>query len=239
MGVGLRGLVLALFALVCVAAQSSAELRFCIYADPKTFDPLMATEEASETIRYLTAGVLVRLNRQTQKLEPELAKAWTIRDNGRRIDFVLREGVQFSDGAPFGPQDVVATVERLAKPNLNSAIADTFHSGAGEIKAQVNGPHTVSISFSTPLAGIETLFDQLAISPGRPVQPEKAVLGPFMLAEYKTGQYVLLKRNPHYWRTDAGGKKLPYLDSIRLDIQTNREIALVKFRRGSCIPSTN
>ncbi len=58
------------------------------------------------------------------------------------------------------------------------------------------------------------------------------MLGPFMLEEHKGGQYVLLKRNPHYWKTGADGAKLPYLDSIRLDIQSNRETELLRYRRG-------
>ena len=39
-----------------------------------------------------------------------------------------------------------------------------------------------------------------------------------MLADYKPGATVLLKRNPNYWKMDEQGRKLPYLDSIRLDI---------------------
>ena len=39
-------------------------------SEPKTFDPLKVEDEASVTIRYLTGGVLVRMNRQTQALEP-------------------------------------------------------------------------------------------------------------------------------------------------------------------------
>ena len=44
---------------VVMAANAFAEgeLRFCLRADPKTFDPLLAAEEASERIRYLTGGV--------------------------------------------------------------------------------------------------------------------------------------------------------------------------------------
>ena len=61
---------------------------------------------------------------------------------------------------------------------------------------------------------------------------ESAVLGPFMVGEYKPGAYVLLRRNPNYWKRDANGKRLPYLDSIRLDIQQNRELELLRFRRG-------
>ncbi|MCW5982050.1 MAG: ABC transporter substrate-binding protein [Bryobacteraceae bacterium] len=231
MGVAFLRLALVAALASGVAAQERSELRFCLRADPRTFDPLLAAEDASEAVRYLTAGTLLRLNRQTQKLEPELAKSWTVRDNGKRIDFTLREGVRFSDGAPFGPADVAATVRRLTDPELTSAIADTFRSSGGRITAAPTGPQGVSVFFSAPVAGVESLFDQLAISPARQVPPEKAVLGPFMLDAYKAGQYVLLKRNPHYWRSSAG-KRLPRLETIRLDIQSNREIELARFRRG-------
>src|ERR1700722_15217122 len=59
-----------------------------------------------------------------------------------------------------------------------------------------------------------------------------AVLGPFMVADYKPGAAVLLKRNPNYWKTDVQGRKLPYLDSIRLDIQSNRDVEMLRFKRG-------
>jgi peptide/nickel transport system substrate-binding protein len=212
--------------------QSGGELRFCVRADPKTLDPLLAEEEVSETIRYLTGGVLIRLNRQTQRLEPELAASWKVANNARQIDFELRRNVQFSDGAPFGPADVVATIQRMMNPGLQSGIADSFRSAGGEVTARANGANGVSVFFSTPVAGLELLFDQLAILPARPAPPESAVLGPFQFAEHKSGQYLLLKRNPNYWKTGAGGKRLPNLDSIRLDIQANREIELLRYRRG-------
>jgi peptide/nickel transport system substrate-binding protein len=82
------------------------------------------------------------------------------------------------------------------------------------------------------VAGVELLFDQLAISSANSAAPQRAVLGPFVVADYKAGQYVLLRRNPHYWRTDPSGNKLPYIDSIRLDIQANRDTELFRFRKG-------
>jgi len=227
-----RVLILAVTLTACAQAQLAAQLRFTVPADPKTFDPLLATEAVSETIRYLTGGVLIRFNRSTQQLEAELAASWKVLDQGRRIDFVLRRNVSFSDGAPFGPGDVVATIQRLTRPGLQSGIADTFRAAGGEIRAQTTSRDGVSVFFSMPVAGLEALFDQLAITPARKVAPESGVLGPFMLQEHKGGQYVLLKRNPHYWKTDAGGARLPYLDSIRLDIQSNRETELLRYRRG-------
>jgi ABC-type transport system substrate-binding protein len=53
-----------------------------------------------------------------------------------------------------------------------------------------------------------------------------------MLADYKPGATVLLKRNPNYWKSDEQGRKLPYLDSIRVDIQPNRDVEMLRFKRG-------
>src|SRR5580692_282623 len=96
-----------------VSAQERNQLRFCLGAQPKTFNPLMVADEASETVRYLTGGVLVRLNRRSQHLEPELATSWKVNETGNRITFILREGVRFSDGTPFSAADVAYTMDRL------------------------------------------------------------------------------------------------------------------------------
>ncbi len=75
-----------------------AELRFSLSSDPETFDPLHVSDDRSETIRYLTAGVLVRINRLTEKVEPELAESFKLSSDGRAITFRLRSNLKFSDG---------------------------------------------------------------------------------------------------------------------------------------------
>ena len=130
----LRNGLLALALVSCAHPQPRTELRFAVHADPKTFDPLLATEEVSEMIRYLTGGVLIRFNRHTQQPEPELAESWKVFDQGKRIDFVLRRKVSFSDGTPFSAADVVATMRRIMTPGLPSAVADLFRSAGGEIR---------------------------------------------------------------------------------------------------------
>src|SRR6266702_8649487 len=82
-------------------AQSGGELRFCLRSEPKTLNPLLMSDDSSETIRYLTGGVLMRVNRLTQELEPELALSWKVTEGGRRVTLRLRQGVFFSDGSPF------------------------------------------------------------------------------------------------------------------------------------------
>jgi peptide/nickel transport system substrate-binding protein len=60
-------------------------MRFSLKSDPKTFNPLLVEDESSFDLRYLTGGVLIRRNRQTQVIEPELATSWKISQAGRKI----------------------------------------------------------------------------------------------------------------------------------------------------------
>ncbi|HEY1660044.1 MAG TPA: ABC transporter substrate-binding protein [Candidatus Sulfotelmatobacter sp.] len=231
-----RILAAALVAFTCfpifALAQSGGELRFCLRLEPKTFDPLKVEDEASAAVRYLTGGTLMRINRQTQELEPELALAWKVSKDGRQISFRLRSGVAFSDGTPFSSSDVAYTIQQLMDPALHSATGDAFRSGTGSVETKVISPTQISVTFPAPVAELDRLFDQVAILSQHSPKRELAVLGPFMLADYKAGASVLLKRNPNYWKTDEQGRKLPYLDSIRMDIQPNRDVEMLRFKRG-------
>ncbi|HKH98755.1 MAG TPA: ABC transporter substrate-binding protein [Candidatus Sulfotelmatobacter sp.] len=214
------------------AAQGGGELRFCLRSEPKTFDPLKVEDDASFVVRYLTGGVLLRMNRQTQTLEPELAQSWKASKDGKQITFKLRSGISFSDGTPFSAEDVAYTMQQLMDPALHSPTGDTFRSGPGNVETKIISPTQISITFPAPVAGLDRQFDQVAILSAHSPRKEMAVLGPFMMADYKPGASVLLNRNPNYWKTDAQGRKLPYLDSILLDIQPNRDVEMLRFKRG-------
>jgi peptide/nickel transport system substrate-binding protein len=213
-------------------AAAQGELHFCLRNEPTTFDPLQVQDDASVSIRYLTGGVLIRLNRQTQELQPELAESWKISKDGREITFHLRSGISFSDGTPFSAEDVAYTMQQLMDPALHSPTGDAFRSGTGNVETKIVSPTEISIKFPAEISGIERLLDQVAILSEHSPKKEMAVLGPFMVADYKPGATVLLKRNPYYWKTDEQGRKLPYLDSIRLDIQKNRDVEMLQFKRG-------
>src|SRR5581483_2649787 len=204
------------------SAQAGGELRFCLHSEPKTFNPLLAQDEASESIRYLTGGVLVRLNRQTQQLEPELATAWKISDQGKTISFHLRENLRFSDGTPFSADDVAYTVKQLMDPALHSPVGDEFRSGTGNVQTRVVKKNQIVVTFPAPVSGMDKLFDQVAIMSAQSPKKEMAVLGPYYVAENKAGAYLLLRRNPNYWKHDASGRQLPYVETVRVDIQQNR-----------------
>jgi peptide/nickel transport system substrate-binding protein len=213
-------------------AQSGGELRFCLRSEPKTLNPLLMSDDSSETIRYLTGGVLLRVNRLTQDLEPELATAWKLTNAGKTITFKLRENLRFSDGTTFSADDVAYTIQQLMDPALHSPTGDAFRSGEGKVQTQALANNRIAITFSAPIAGLDKLFDQVAIISAKSPQKEMAVLGPYYVAENKAGAYLILKRNPNYWKRDSTGRPLPYIDSIRLDIQQNRDIEMLRLVRG-------
>lgn len=223
---------LASIVILAGSALAQGELRFCLRSEPKTFDPLKVEDDASVAIRYLTGGTLVRLNRQTQVLEPELAQSWKISHDGRQITFHLRSGISFSDGTPFSAGDVAYTVQQLMDPALHSPTGDSFRSGSGSVETKVISPTEIAITFPALVAGLDRQFDQVAILSAHSPKKEMAVLGPFVVADYKPGATLLLKRNPNYWKTDEHGHRLPYLDSITLDIQPNRDVEMLRFKRN-------
>ena len=220
------------FLATTMLAQQGHELRFCLKSDPKTLNPLLVTDDSSETVRYLTGGVLLRVNRLTQEAEPELATSWKVAPDGRTISFKLRSGLFFSDGTPFSASDVAYTVQQLMDPALHSPTGDSFRSGDGKVVTNVISPDHISITFPAPVAGLDKLFDQVPIMSAKSPQKEKAVLGPYYVADWKAGSYLLLQRNPNYWRQDSTGRRLPYIDTVRLDIQQNRDTEILRLTRG-------
>jgi peptide/nickel transport system substrate-binding protein len=213
--------------LMAALLASGAELRFALHSEPKTLDPFLAADESAAGLAYLTEGVLIRVNRRTQQLEPELATSWKVENHGARIVFTLRQGVAFPDGAPFTSADVAATFRALFDPALHSPIADTFKSDHGAVKITTPAKYTVIADFPAPAAQIERLFDQVAIVSSTAAHRPAPGLGPFLLAARKPGVSIELKRNPAYWKRPG-----PQIEAIHIDIEQNRDLELLRFRRG-------
>jgi len=227
----------ALLALLAVHAPGQAaprlpgELAWAIRYDPKTFDPAKVDEQASELVRYLTGGVLLRLNRQTQEPEPQLAESFRLSPEGTLIVFKLRDGLRFSDGAPLTSEDAVWSLRRVLAPETQSIVADEFLSPR-EVAVDAPDKLTVRVRLPKRVIGVEKIFDEIAIEPANRPSQGRVTSGPFTVAEYKRGQYLRLRRNPFYWRRDGAGAQLPYATGIRLDVLNSREQEIALFLRG-------
>lgn len=216
------------------AAPAPKELHFAIAGDPLTFDPLQVSESNAETIRYLTAGVLVRVNRATDQLEPELAESWQFSDGGRTLTFHLRAGLKFSDGSPLTSADVSRTISRALDPKEASPAGDTIRTAEGNPEIRISSPRDIALRYKAARPGLDRLFDSIGIAPPALKTPGKFApsAGPFYVAEYRPAVSVRLQRNPNYWKHDTAGLPLPAIESVRLDIQQNHDLELARFLRG-------
>lgn len=213
------------------APRQAGELAWAIRYDPKTFDPAKVDEQASELVRYLTGGVLLRIDRQTQQPEPELAESFRVSPQGTSIVFKLRDGLRFSDGSALTSADVAWSLRRVLAPATQSVVAEEFLSPA-QVIVDTPDKLTVRMRLAKRIVGVENIFDEIAIEPANRPSEGRITSGPFLVTDYKRGQYVRLGRNPRYWRRDRAGGTLPYASGIRLDILNNREQEIALFLRG-------
>jgi peptide/nickel transport system substrate-binding protein len=219
---------------LCIAQavpRMPGELAWTIGYDPKSFDPAKVDDQESELVRYLTAGVLLRFNRFTQKIEPQLAESWTLSPDGKTITFQLRPGLQFSDGSSLTAKDAAWSIRRVLLPATAAPVAEEFLSPAGVTVATPDA-RTVIVHLPQRVIGIGKVFDEIAIEPTDRPSEARVTSGPFIVSDYRRSQYVRLRPNPHYTRRDGNGNALPYTRGIRLDILENTEQEIRLFERG-------
>jgi peptide/nickel transport system substrate-binding protein len=213
------------------APRMPGELAWTIGYDPKTFDPAKVDDQASELVRYLTAGVLVRFNRSTQKVEPRLAESWSLTPDGKTLVFKLRSGLEFSDGSSLTSRDVAWSIRRVLLPAIGSPVAEEFLSPTG-VTVDAPDSKTVIVHLPQRVIGIGKVFDEIAIEPADRPSEGRVTAGPFVVADYRRSQYVRLRPNTHYQGTDGAGNPLPYAAGVRLDVLENPEQEIRLFARG-------
>jgi peptide/nickel transport system substrate-binding protein len=219
-------------------------------SEPRSFNPHAGRDFASNLIGLLTQARLVRINRATQQLEPWLADKYTCTPDGLTCTLNLRRGVTFSDGSPFTSADVLFSFQAVYDEKTGSPLGDAMLIGGKPLNAAAPDSHTVVITFPAAFGPGLRLLDSLPILPkhkldaalrtgtlrqqwGPTTAPaELAGLGPFVLQEYKPGERVVLARNPRYWRRDAAGTQLPYLDRLTLEITPDQNAELLRMQSG-------
>lgn len=212
--------------------RAPGELAWAVRYDPKTFDPAKVDEQVSELVRFLTGGVLLRLNPQTQEAQPELAESWNVSADGRALSFRLRSGLRFSDGTSLTSQDVAWSLRRVVAAATAAPVAEEFIAPL-QVTVETPDPRSVIVHLPQRVIGIGKVFDEIAIEPAGRASEGRVTSGPFTVADYKQGQYIRLKANPNYWKRDAAGVQLPYASGIRLEILSNREQEIARFQRGA------
>ena len=94
---------------------------------PKTYNYWASSEAESGGVGQLIDEPLIDLDPWTGKSYPRLAKSFTVSPDKKRYTFVLRKGLQWSDGEPITADDVVFTMNDLIRDGYaNPSIRDTL-----------------------------------------------------------------------------------------------------------------
>ena len=57
--------------------------------------------------------------------------------------------------------------------------------------------------------------------------------GAFVFEKWQHDSKIVLKKNPEYWRTDARGEKLPYLDGVEFVVVPDDAVAYEELKKGN------
>ena len=230
--------------------RSGGRIVVALRAEPKTLNPLISADINSREVIGVMQADLVHINRATQLTEPALAKPWKISADGLQYMLALRRGLKFSDGYPLDADDVVFTFRVYLDEKVHAPQRDLLLLDGKPISVRKTDSQTLVFQLPKPYGVAERLFDGLAILPRhlleKPYEEGKigqlgtlatspnqwAGLGPFRLKEYVAGQRLVLERNPYYWKTDAKGNRLPYLDELVFLFVPSADAQVLRFESG-------
>src|SRR5450755_3318472 len=129
-------------------------------SEPKTLNPVTATDAVSREVIGRLMGDLVEINRSTQQTEPALAKSWKISPDGRTFTLELRKGIRFSDGHPFDADDVVFSFAVYMDEAVDSPQRDLLIIDGKPIALNKLDQYTVRFTLPRPYAAAERLLDR-------------------------------------------------------------------------------
>jgi peptide/nickel transport system substrate-binding protein len=155
------------------------------------------------------------------------------------ITYKLRRNVKWSDGAPFTSADVKFTWEAIKNPKF---IAESKDGSEDVSSIDTPDPYTVVVNYKRVAPDYASTLFTFGIFPkhtlegkdlNTDVYNEKPLgTGPFKVKEFRRGQYVIVERNPLYWRKDSKGVQLPYLDQIVFKIIPDANTLVTQLKSG-------
>ena len=218
------------------AAQAPARggtLRIGWIPAAKTLDPHYSVEFSERYVCYMVFNTLVALDKGFNVV-PELARAWQVSPDGKRVTFQLQRGVKFHDGTDFNAEAVKWNIERILDPQNKSPQRAPLEPAIASVT--VVDPNTVAIDLKKPFA---PLLAALAERPGFIVSPTAAKqmgqdfgqrpvgTGPFKFVEWVRDSQVTLERFPDYWE-----KGKPHLDRVIFRVVPDPTVRLTMVRTG-------
>jgi len=227
------------------AATHGGTFVFGASADVIFLDPVFEQQNPDIWFAMNVYDTLLQPSDDGKSVGPGLASEYKMSPDGMTLALTLRPGVKFADGSPLTPEDVQFSLKRAQNKDFSSFTALIDSIGAIEIA----GPDKVILHLKHPDPSI---FQALATfntgilpekllnaAPGNtPREKARAFAekplgtGPFMVSKWTPGTELDMVRNPYYWRHDADGQPLPYLDRIRIVIIPDDATRILKLKAG-------
>ncbi len=200
----------------------------------RTLNPLRGWDASTRAVLRLTAGTLTRIDEATGEILPGLAASWETDEACRRWTFRIRPGAKWSDGTPVTAGDGAFSIRAVTSPVNDFPVGAVLGRGALAASPEALDSATLRITLVAANPELPGLLADLPIVPEKRLaeaaangtlatawgvetrDPATAVTaaGPYRILEYRPGEKVVLAANPHYWRRDAKGQPLPYIQTV-------------------------
>jgi peptide/nickel transport system substrate-binding protein len=207
-------------------------MNVAVPTDLTTFNPYQPADSSTAEILQKLYAPLVGYNPVTREVLPQDGLAQSFELAGEKLTIRVREGLTFSDGTAITASDVAYSLKIALDPDLHSPVADMLTVSGRAPEVQVVDDTTLRLTFAADFPAAAYALSQIAVlsdgddsdarlkARGKDMLTLKArpdsiaCSGPFRVAAYERGKSITLKYNPNYWRVDAQGRRLPYLDRL-------------------------
>jgi|DewCreStandDraft_2_1066082.scaffolds.fasta_scaffold00195_37 peptide/nickel transport system substrate-binding protein len=206
--------------------------------EPSSLDPHIGNSGGDRFSYAPMFDTLVGIDeRGTARPDLSLAERWEVVDP-TTIVFRLRPGVKFHDGSPFDAETVRWNIERVKDPDLKSTARASF---LNVDRVETLDPLTARFVLKEPSAAVlsdlggrgGTMIPRGAAEKlGKEFGSKPVGTGPFQFVQWAPGSHVTVKRNPSYWRKDAAGNQLPYLDEVTVRIIPDQTVQFANLVTG-------
>ena len=221
----------------CKIQPSNDQLNLVLPGDPRSLDPILATDVRSGQICTLLYDNLVHYG-DSVEIIPGIAKKWNISNNGKKYTFILNTKVYFNNGKKVKSEDVIKSFLRIIEPSSRSPFSWIFENVVGAIdykqgnEKNIKGfvapnDSTIVINLIRPQ---NSFINFLAMPPTSIVlisEGEKIIgSGPWVLTERIYDGHLLFHKNENYFNGE------PLLSKIQISIIPETFPRIAKYISG-------
>ena len=214
-------------------------------ANIATLDPAFAKSQNVIWACHQLFNGLVQLD-DSLHIQPDIAKSWTISEDGLTYQFELRNDVYFHKNVLFGIDSTRTVKAADFEYSLSRLQAEKVASPGGWILQNVENFKAVNdsifeIKLTKPFPAFLGLLSmkyasvvpkEIIESPNYDFRTHPIGTGPFQFKIWEENVKLVLRRNPIYFEKDEKGKQLPYLEAVAITFLPDKQSGFLAFIQG-------